>query len=387
MERAAAPRAGVASGRLALLAAGAPRHSDLFAALDGATSAHTDLGAADVLRLHSLLDAPGGSGGDGGDGGDGNGGNGGGGGATDAAAVEARAARGCVRHGVLLRRLAAAVFSPINPVPYGYRAQYVAVLAHASAVLPCTDGECVRHGVGDEWRARVGALSARLSSAQRICADNPVGTELSAGCAALVRLSEGYPVVGAGVIEWVRANLLDARLASSRYNMASLSSILPLLDQIAAHTPRLRPHAAAVLVDAFAHEPRADDLEASARLAVKRRLLDSLLHALLLGEALPVLACMRASAPTVDLALLRYFVTELGAMASPPYASRFLRAVVDLLAHRRVEEALRSAEPHTQRAVVDLIGAAHAALDGALDEQCIELHDALLARLAAAGAT
>jgi hypothetical protein len=120
------------------------------------------------------------------------------------------------------------------------------------------------------------------------------------------------------------------------------------------------------------------------RLAVKRRLLDSLLHRLLLGEALPVLACMRACAPTVDLALLRYFVAELAAMVGPPYAPHFLRAVLAVLAVKRVEEAMRAAEPLTQRAVVDLIGHAHAELGGAVDEQCIALHDALIERLSGA---
>jgi O-methyltransferase involved in polyketide biosynthesis len=70
-------------------------------------------------------------------------------------------------------------------------------------------------------------------------------------------------------------------------------------------------------------------------------------------------------------------------MAGPPYARDFLERALALLAHRRVEEALRKADAHTQRAVVDLIGVAHAACDGAIDEQCIALHDALLVKLGA----
>lgn len=379
VERAAAARAGPTSGRLGLLMRGAPRHSELLAALDGATGAHVELAAADVLTLHSLLTAAaGGSGG------------GSGGAAAPAPAprtpLEARALLGCVRHPVLLRRLTAALFSPVQVVPYSYRAQYAAVLAHACAAEP-RGGDAPAKGADAEgWRGRVDALASRLLAAQRVCADNPVGVELRAGCAQLLELSAGCAVIAAGVLGWIRANLLDSRLVNSRYNTAAISAILPLLEEIADREPPLRPQAVAVLVDAFSLEPRSDDLEAFARLAVQRRLLDSLLHLCLLGEALPVLACMRRCAPAIDLALLRYLIAELASMAAPPYAPRFLRAVVELLAHRRVEEALRAAEPATQRAVLDLIGHAHAALGGAVEEQCIVLHDALLERLSAAGA-
>lgn len=375
VERAGAARAGPSCGRLALLMRGAPRHSDLLAALDGAAGARTELAAADVLTLHSLLCADGGR-----TGGDASG-------SAGALPAEALALAGCLRHPVLIQRLTAALFSPVNAVPYSYRPQYAAVLAHASAAEPGPESQCVTRGSGEHWHARVGALASRLSEAQRMCADNPVGLELSNACTELLKQSRGCPVVGAGVLEWIRANLLDVRLVTSRYNMAAISSILPLLEEIADGAPRLRPHATSILIDAFSVEPRSDDLEAFTRLAVKRRLLDSLLHLLLLGEALPILQCMRRCAPTVDLALLRYFVTELIAMAAPPYAVRFLRAVVDMFAHRRVEEALRAAEPATQRAVLDLIGYAHAELDGAVDEQCVALHDALLERLSATGAT
>lgn len=356
LECAAVARGGAAAGRLTLLVAGATRHSELLAALEGTVGAGACVAAADVLTLHASL------------------------------RTTPDLARGrCLLRAPLLRCVVGALFSPVNGVPYAYRAQYVALLAHAVAVLePAAENACVARGAGPAWDARVAALGARLSAAQRLCAENPVGVELARGCAQLLALSAECAVVSAGVVEWVRVNLTDQRLVGSRYNLTALGCLAPLLDAIAEARPRLRAAVAGALVEAFGVPASAvEDVESLTRLAVRRRLVDSMLRLVLLGEADAVLACVAQCAPSEDLGLLRHFVAELVAMAGPPYARDFLERALALLAHRRVEEALRKADAHTQRAVVDLIGVAHAACDGAIDEQCIALHDALLVKLGA----
>lgn len=344
---------GAGALQFALGAAGAPRHSALLEALEGAVGSRGELTPADVLALHAL--------------------------ATDA--PPAPGAHLVRANPQLLERLVLALFTPAGEsssgIPYAHRAQYVGLLAHAAAAEAAAGG-------GGTRDAGVRELAARIGAAARICAENPFGRELGIGCAKLAELSDGCPVVAAGVLAWTRGNLLDPSLATSRLNMAAINLIVPLLDTVAERHPRLRPRAASTLADAFEHASQPSSLDAFSMVAVKRRLIDSLLHLACIGEAVLVVGRMTRCMQRTDLALARHFVTELVAMAAPPFSREFLHAVGTLCGHKRIDEAMRAADTGTQRALLDLIGRAHAELDeGALNEQCIALHDGLLQRLAA----
>uniref|UniRef100_A0A915KSJ9 Negative elongation factor D n=1 Tax=Romanomermis culicivorax TaxID=13658 RepID=A0A915KSJ9_ROMCU len=138
-----------------------------------------------------------------------------------------------------------------------------------------------------------------------------------------------YPVVGAGVLHWVRHILTDDDYFKS--HPEPLPANLTLVDEIATLHPLLHDRLFSLLIQLF--EIEHDGVDVLVQLERRKTLIDRLVHLLSCGHALPVANYIRQRLlrNDADVSLIRYFVTETLEIIAPPYSPEFAELFLPLV--------------------------------------------------------
>lgn len=224
-----------------------------------------------------------------------------------------------------LELLVQALFKPGSTVNPDHKEKYIYLLAYATSVYEREDDDDERDIIKDELTATQEAIETAHSIC---CSANDSHTELLSRISTLFS-SLRFPIVSMGVLRWVEATLTDTSFYEISAEASSL--FLVLLDEIASCN-HLHHHFILDLLKRLL-ETSYSSMEDNIQIELKHSLVDHLIHLLSCGHVIPVVSyihkCMTNE--TLEHSLVRYFVSEVLSIISPPYSQEFTTAFLPLL--------------------------------------------------------
>jgi len=192
-------------------------------------------------------------------------------------------------------------------------------------------------GQRDEEQAN--HLREALETCSRICNDPDTMRRVEAKWPELQPFCERHPTCSLGVLFWARALLTQHDFLTSHAFPQSFLIISKIAQTAADKHALQRSYAFAVLKRALETRPPADDdaiaggsYLSDARLAeLSENVIDAMVDLMSRGFVMPVLDHFIQHAPTLDLSLLRKFLTGLLEVSQQPYSKTFKDKLGSLL--------------------------------------------------------
>lgn len=226
------------------------------------------------------------------------------------------------------------LFLPGKQVNPERRSKYVYLMAYAVSVTEVWK-KGVRKSINkDELKSTM----ASVEKGTTLCSDNKGSNELLAEMSAIFQCAK-VPVVSMGMIKWVHHVLTQPNYFLLHHDYTPLHFIL--LDEISSNHPLLHKEIFSVLTKIF--EFHFSDIDDMHRLNLKKMILDRLVHLLSCGYVLPIIAYLHNcwKELSVDVSLIRHFVTEVLDMVAPPYSPEFMQAFYPLIESNVVTGSLK----------------------------------------------
>jgi negative elongation factor C/D len=226
-----------------------------------------------------------------------------------------------LRHPELFELLIKDLFSPQKAINASHISKYIYVLAYAACIdRPGREGRRGREELAHTIQA--------LNVVQPICHANSFGSELQVAVQD-IRLNLVYPVVAAGVLQWIRVNMTDASYYTATVNTLRMPIYFDLLREISYRHPFQREIILNLLTDCFSIDY---ELDALATVEFKKELLGIMLYLMKCGFVMPVLDYIAQCTGHIDQSLIRHFITQLVEMIQPPYSPEFVASVLRVIA-------------------------------------------------------
>lgn len=215
------------------------------------------------------------------------------------------------------------LFKPGSKMNPEHKSKYVFLLAYASSVYEIWKRN-VRTGVKhDELKPTIQAIDKTHSLIYQR-STNEVANEIQALYQCI-----RTPCVSMGIIRWIYHVVTEPSYFKLSTDHTPVH--LALLDEIVSCHVLLHQKVFDLIVMLF--ESKQDELEILVQLEVKKMLIDRLINLMTRGHVLPVVKYMRNcwSKGDTDVSLIRYFVTEVLDIISPPYTSDFVELFLPMV--------------------------------------------------------
>lgn len=240
----------------------------------------------------------------------------------------------------LLDLLLDSLFKPGSKIHAEHKHKYIFLLAYAASVYETPVGG--KRGSSNANRAaRITTNKDELKSTANaiervtaICTEAKGSTELLAELNTLYQCIKVSPVVSLGITQWVKYTVTENNYFQLATEHTPLH--LALLDEVASCHKTLHQRVLDLLIKLF--ESPADDLDVLVMMEVKKMLIDRMVHLLSNGFVIPVIKYMKACwlKQDTDVSLIRYFVTEVLDVISPPYTDEFVEQFLPLVENPEV---------------------------------------------------
>uniref|UniRef100_A0A9R1SII0 Negative elongation factor complex member C/D n=2 Tax=Cyprinus carpio TaxID=7962 RepID=A0A9R1SII0_CYPCA len=211
------------------------------------------------------------------------------------------------------------LFKPGAKINQEHKHKYIHILAYAASVV-------------ETWK--------------KVCIKNALNTYLSCKIIHLIflYLCCRFPVVAMGVLKWVDWTVSEPRYFQLQTDHTPVH--LALLDEISTCHQLLHPQVLQLLIKLF--ETEHSQLDVMEQLELKKTLLDRMVHLLSRGYVLPVVGYIRKCLEKLntDISLIRYFVTEVLDVITPPYTSDFVQLFLPILENDSIAGTIRTEGEH-----------------------------------------
>ncbi|KAM4691992.1 negative elongation factor C/D [Rhinophrynus dorsalis] len=153
-----------------------------------------------------------------------------------------------------------------------------------------------------------------------------------------------FPVVAMGVLKWVDWTVSEPRYFQLQTDHTPVH--LALLDEISTCHQLLHPQVLQLLIKLF--ETEHSQLDVMEQMELKKTLLDRMVHLLSRGYVLPVVTYIRRCLEKLDtdISLIRYFVTEVLDVITPPYTSDFVQLFLPILENDSIAGTIKTEGEH-----------------------------------------
>lgn len=239
------------------------------------------------------------------------------------------------------------LFNPASRINPEYKPKYIYLLAYAASVHE-TYKKTVRKNINkDELDSTIQAIE----KVSLICNEKKGSFELLAELGSLYQCIR-YPVVAMGIIQWVKITVKEKNYFQLSTEHTPLH--LALLDEVVNVHPPLHLKVLDLLTELF--QSSHEELDVLVQLEVKKMLLDRMLHLLTRGCVVPVLNYIKNcwQKQDTDVSLIRYFVTELMDVISPPYTVEFMKLLLPIAENNEITGNMRNEKE--RQLITDFIG-------------------------------
>lgn len=151
-----------------------------------------------------------------------------------------------------------------------------------------------------------------------------------------------YPVVGMGVLKWIDQTVSDSKYFEKQMDNTPLHLII--LDEVVSCHTLLHRDALKILINLF--EQTFSELDTLIQLELKKVVLDRMVHLMSKGCVLPVVSYIKncTDRQDTDASLIRYFVTEVLDIISPPYSKDFIHTFLPIIENESITGSIRTEE-------------------------------------------
>lgn len=227
------------------------------------------------------------------------------------------------------------LFKPGSKLHVEHKPKYIYLLAYAASVHETSKKTARKTTNKDDLKQTIGAIE-KVSA---ICSEKKGSSELLPELGQLFQ-SIRVPVVGLGVVHWVKHVVCEKNYFHLSTEHTPLH--LALLDEVTTCHTTLHMKVLELYINIF--ESTQEELEVLAQLEMKKMLLDRMVHLLSRGCVVPVINYIKScwTRGETDMSLIRYFVTEVLDIISPPYTLEFVQLFYPLVANEEVTGNMRS---------------------------------------------
>lgn len=231
--------------------------------------------------------------------------------------------------------LLSALFKPSAKLNPEHKPKYIYLLAYAASVY-----EMYKKGVRKSINKD--ELKATMQAIEKV---NAISNEKTGSFELLAELNTLYqcirfPVVALGIIQWVKHTVSERNYFQLSTEHTPLH--LALLDEVTTcHTPL---HLKVLDLLIFLFESTQEELDVLVQLEVKKMLIDRMVHLLSRGCVFPVINYIKScwQRQDTDVSLIRYFVTELLDVITPPYTHEFMQLLLPLVENEEITGSMRN---------------------------------------------
>uniref|UniRef100_A0A673LRL2 Negative elongation factor C/D-like n=1 Tax=Sinocyclocheilus rhinocerous TaxID=307959 RepID=A0A673LRL2_9TELE len=232
------------------------------------------------------------------------------------------------------------LFKPGAKINQDHKHKYIHILAYAASVVETWKKNKRVNINKDELKS----TSKAIETVHNLCCnENKGATELVAELSTLYQCIR-FPVVAMGVLKWVDWTVSEPRYFQLQTDHTPVH--LALLDEISTCHQLLHPQVLQLLIKLF--ETEHSQLDVMEQLELKKTLLDRMVHLLSRGYVLPVVSYIRKCLEKLntDISLIRYFVTEVLDVITPPYTSDFVQLFLPILENDSIAGTIRTEGEH-----------------------------------------
>ncbi|CAI9577947.1 unnamed protein product [Staurois parvus] len=240
------------------------------------------------------------------------------------------------------------LFKPGAKINQDHKHKYIHILAYAASVVETWKKNKRVNINKDELKS----TSKAIETVHNLCCnENKGASELVAELSTLYQCIR-FPVVAMGVLKWVDWTVSEPRYFQLQTDHTPVH--LALLDEISTCHQLLHPQVLQLLIKLF--ETEHSQLDVMEQLELKKTLLDRMVHLLSRGYVLPVVTYMRRCLEKMDtdISLIRYFVTEVLDVITPPYTSDFVQLFLPILENESIAGTIKAEGEHDP--VTEFIG-------------------------------
>lgn len=240
----------------------------------------------------------------------------------------------------LLDLLLDALFRPGSKVHPEHKPKYIYLLAYSSAVfeqgIGGKKGGSRKHVNKDELKTTLQAIE----KVNVVCSQKMGHAELLSEVGTLYNCIKVSPVVALGITAWVRYTVTDKTYFELSTDHTPIH--LALLDEVTACHVMLHQKVLDLLITLF--EAPQDSLDVLVYMEVKKMLIDRMVHLLSKGCTVPVITYIKScwQKQETDVSLIRYFVSEVLDIISPPYTQDFVSLFLPLVENEEVTGNMRN---------------------------------------------
>lgn len=234
-----------------------------------------------------------------------------------------------IRNPQFLDLLLESLFKPGFKLHEEHKPKYIYLLAYASSVHESYK-KGVRKSINkDELKGTISAIEKVNTFAN----ERKNAADLLPEINALFQ-SIKYPVVALGVILWVRHVVSEKSYFQLSTEHTPLH--LALLDEITSNHSTLQMKVLDLYIQLF--ESLQEDLDVLVQLEIKKMLIDRMVHLLSNNCVVPVINYIKRCfiRQDTDMSLIRYFVTEVLDIISPPHTTEFVQLFFPLVDNEEV---------------------------------------------------
>ncbi|XP_068120609.1 negative elongation factor C/D isoform X2 [Hyperolius riggenbachi] len=232
------------------------------------------------------------------------------------------------------------LFKPGAKINQDHKHKYIHILAYAASVVETWKKNKRVNINKDELKS----TSKAIETVHNLCCnENKGASELVAELSTLYQCIR-FPVVAMGVLKWVDWTVSEPRYFQLQTDHTPVH--LALLDEISTCHQLLHPQVLQLLIKLF--ETEHSQLDVMEQMELKKTLLDRMVHLLSRGYVLPVVTYIRRCLEKMDtdISLIRYFVTEVLDVITPPYTSDFVQLFLPILENESIAGTIKTEGEH-----------------------------------------
>ena len=231
------------------------------------------------------------------------------------------------------------LFKPGSRIHPEHKPKYIYLLAHASSVYEQSIGRktSLKKSINkDELKPTLQALE----KVNIICTEKKGSSEVLAELNMLYQCIKTSPAAALGITEWVRYTVTEKTYFQLSTEHTPIH--LALLDEVTSCHILLHQKVFDLLIELF--EAPQENLDVLVYMDLKKVLIDRMVHLLSKGCVVPVISYMKNcwQKQDTDVSLIRYFVTEVLDIISPPYTQEFVALLLPLVENEEVTGNVRN---------------------------------------------
>jgi len=213
--------------------------------------------------------------------------------------------------------------------------KYVYLLAYAASISE-TWTQDVRDSIIDD---KLEATSKAINDVHHLVVSGKGQAELLSEMKELYQ-NIRYPVVGMGVLKWIEQVVSDSKYFEKQMDETPLHLIL--LDEVVSCHTLLHGDVLKLAINLF--ERTFADLDTLLQLELKKKVIDRMIHLMTEDCVLPVVSYIKdcTDRQDTDASLIRYFVTEVLDIISPPYSSEFVHSFLPIIENESITSSIRT---------------------------------------------